>query len=173
MKRVNDMTIDELHEFYRLLRTDPKQFLLLVEQYLQRYPDDPAGYDMRADAWEVLGQFGRALDDMNESISRRPTPWAFQHRALIYRAMGRYEDAIGDLNSFEAMAPEEWRGSFAPLFRADCHASLGNEMAALADCDQLPHNHWTPGMYGTPAGNRQSVIQEIKRRARLARVQPR
>jgi len=173
MKRVNDMTAEEFHDFYQLLKTDPNRFRLLAEQYLQRYPDDPEGYDMRADAWEVLGHLDRALDDMNASISRRPTPWAFQHRALIYRAMGRYQDAIGDLDSFEAMAPEEWRGSFAPLFRADCHASLGNETAALADCERLSHDHWTPGMHGTPAGNRQSVIQEIKRRARVARLRPR
>ena len=170
MKKIDDMTAEEIHELYQLLRGDPHQFLRLAEEYIGRYPDDPEGYDTRADAWEVLGRFDRALDDMNTSLSLKPRPWAFRHRALIYRATGRYQEAINDLNRFEAMAPGEWQGSFAPLFRADCHARLGNETSALEDCDRLAHDHWTPGLHDAPAGDKDAVIKEIKKRARAAKI---
>jgi len=172
MRKVVDMTADDIHELYQLLRTDPHQFLQHAQEYIRRYPDDPEGYDTRADAWEVLGRFDRALEDMNTSLSHEPRPWAFRHRALIYRAMGRYQEAIKDLDRFEGMAPEEWQGSIAPLFRADCYARLGDEASALKDCDRLPHDHWTPGLHDSPAGDKDAVIEEIKKRARAARISP-
>jgi tetratricopeptide (TPR) repeat protein len=172
MKRFAEMTAEDIHELYQVLRRDPRLFLQLAQEYIQRYPGDPSGYGTRADAWCVLGHLDRALEDVNTSLGLKANPWAFDSRAEIYRQLGRYQEAIEDYNRFEAMAPEEWRGSFAPLYRADCHACLGNEAAALADCELLPDDHWTPGMHDTPAGNKEAVIAEIKRRARAARTQP-
>jgi hypothetical protein len=55
--------------------------------------------------------------------------------------------------------------SFGPLYRADCHASLGNVEEALADCAMLDEEHWTPGMDGTPAGHKSDVTAEIRQLA--------
>lgn len=60
-------------------------------------------------------------------------------------------------------------GGFGPLFRADCHARLGDEAAALADCETMPDDHWTPGLFGTPVGTKQEVAAELRRRAAAAR----
>ena len=172
MKRFDEMTGEDILQLYRLLRTDPHRFLQLAEEYIQRYPEEPGGYDTRADAWDVLGHLDRALEDFSTSLSRRPIAITFERRAQILRRLGRYQEAIDDLNRSEAMAPDNWGETFAPLYRADCHACLGNEAAALADCDRLPNDHWTPGMHDTPAGNKEAVIKEIKRRARAARTLP-
>lgn len=172
MKRFDEMTGEEILQFYRLLRTDPYRFLQLVEEYVRQYPADPDGYHSRADAWARLGHLDRAVEDLTASLDLEPQPVVFESRGEILRRLGRYQDAIEDFNRSEAMAPDQWGETFAPLYRADCYACLGNETAALADCAGLADNHWTPGIHDTPAGNKEAVITEIKRRARAARTQP-
>ena len=46
---------------------------------------------------------------------------------------------------------------------------LGLLKEALADCAFIEEDHWTPGMMGLPAGNKQEFIEEIKRRALQSR----
>lgn len=75
-------------------------------------------------------------------------------RANLLVEMGRFAEALRDLDAAQAMEPEEWVDCWGPYFRADCHARLGNEAAALADCADLPDDHWTPGVEGAPAGNK-------------------
>jgi hypothetical protein len=91
----------------------------------------------------------------------------------VLHAMGQYREAIVCLNRCERMEPERWAEALGPLIRADCHARLGNEAAALADCDTLSDDHWTPGMFSLPAGNKQEVAAELSQRAAAARAQQR
>lgn len=169
MKRFDEMTGEDIHQLYRILRTDPHRFLQLAQEYIRRFPEQPEGYDTRGDAWEALGYLDRALQDFSASLSRRPSTFRLERRARVFRRLGRYQEAIDDFNRSEAMAPDQWGETFAPLYRADCHACLGNTEAALADCERLSSDHWTPGMDNTPSGNKEAVIEEIKRRARAAR----
>lgn len=63
-----------------------------------------------------------------------------------------------------------WIDAYGPLFRADCYARLGDEASALADCAFLKDDHFLPyGLFGTARGSKQDVIEEIRRRAALAR----
>jgi len=89
-------------------------------------------------------------------------------RGDVLHALGRYQEAIESYKRSEALDPTQWIGGFGPLFRADCHARLSNEAAALADCDTMLDNHWTPGLFGTPAGTKQEVAAELRRRAAAA-----
>ena len=87
---------------------------------------------------------------------------------MSLRALKRYREALDDYNRAEATDTEEWRGGFGRLYRAECHARLGNEKAALEDCAALRDDHWTPGHLGI-AGNKQEVAEELRRLARQAR----
>ena len=69
------------------------------------------------------------------------------------------------------MQPELWPYEFGPLFRADCYARLGNEAAALADCETLPNNHWTPASLVPPAETSRRVAAGLRHRAAAARDQ--
>ena len=68
------------------------------------------------------------------------------------------------MNRAEAVDPQGWYGGFGRLFCAECHARLGNERAALEDCAALRDDHWTPGLLGAPAGSKQEVAYELRRR---------
>ena len=56
-------------------------------------------------------------------------------------------------------------GKYRGISLADCHARLGNLEAALADCAALRDDHWTPGVFGAPAGTKAEVTAEIRRLA--------
>ena len=152
-----------------LLRTDPKRYLELAEGYVLANPDSSSGYFDRYQAHRRLGQYDLALADLNKVLALEPHWIAYESRGNVLRALGRYREALDDFNRAEATDPERWRGSFGWLFRADCHARLGNEKAALEDCAMLRDDHWTPGPSGAPAGTKQEVAYELRRLAREAR----
>jgi tetratricopeptide (TPR) repeat protein len=110
-----------------------------------------------------------ALQDLNTSIALEPNDTSFMSRGEILRDLGRYEEALDDLKRSEAMDAESWKVEFGPLFRADCHARLGNEAAAMASLADLRDDYWTPGFLGFPAGGKSVVAEEIHRRAVAAK----
>jgi tetratricopeptide (TPR) repeat protein len=106
-----------------------------------------------------------ALADLDKSLSLESHNVTLRSRGNVLRSMGRYAEAIKDFDRSEALDPIAWREAYGPLFRADCHARLGIEAAALADCDQLDSDHWTPGVHGAPAGTKAQVIAQVRRLA--------
>ncbi|MBV9826641.1 MAG: tetratricopeptide repeat protein [Alphaproteobacteria bacterium] len=110
------------------------------------------------------------MADLNKSLRIEDHYATHGARGKALRSLGRYREAIDAYNRSEQLDPTQWRGGFGPLFRADCHAHLGEEAAALADCETMPDHHWTPGMFGLPAGNKQEVADELRRRAATARA---
>lgn len=148
---------------------DPRRYLAEAEDQVRKSPDDPSAYHERHIAWDLLGRKDLALKDLDTAVALRPSWGLHEDRAVILRQLGRYREALQALNRAEAMNPEDWAGGFGLLFRADTHARLGDEAAALADCARLPDDHWTPGFFGAPGGDKQQVITEIKRRAAIAR----
>lgn len=163
------MNWDDVEERFKLLRADPEKYLALAQEIVRTDPDNAQGYYCRYQAYDRLGNSELALADLNRVLTLQPHSVVYDARARVLCALGRYRDALDDYNRAEALDPEGWRGAFGHLFRADCHARLGNEKAALEDCAILGDDHWTPGPYGAPAGNKHEVAYELRRLAREAR----
>ncbi len=162
MTKVSDADLIENHG---LLRSDPERYLALANAFVQQNPSNPDGYFSRHRAWMTLGRPDLALEDLDKSLNLEPHYVTFRSRGNVLRRMGRYAEAVDDFNRSEALDPIAWREAYGPLFRAECHARLGNEAAALADCAQLPSDHWTPGLHGAPAGTKAEVVAEVRRLA--------
>lgn len=169
MSASDTVTADDLTNQIGLLHADPQKYLELVERYIQQNPSDPHGYFARHQAWMRLDKPELALEDLNRELDLVVKESVFECRGEVHRYMGRYEEAVGDFNRAETLDREEWEGGFGLLFRADCQARLGNEAAALADCLRLPDNHWTPGHFNLPPGNKEEVADWLRRMAAWAR----
>jgi tetratricopeptide (TPR) repeat protein len=168
----NDKVTDEdIDREFHLRLTDPAKFLELTNKLVAQHPADPHAYYCRHIAWDRFGSPERALDDLDKSLELEDRYVTHTAKGRLLHGMGRYEEAIASWGHSQQMEPELWPYEFGPLFRADCYARLGNEAAALADCETLPDDHWTPGLYGAPAGNKQQVAAELRRRAAAARGQ--
>jgi tetratricopeptide (TPR) repeat protein len=161
---------DELSEALRRLGYKHPDALELCEQYVREHPDDPNGLFSRFQVLEGLGENERALADIDRVLELDPNSGGYSARGAFFRGIGDYQGAIGDLTRAREYDEEEWKGSFDPHLRADCYARLGRLQEALADCEHIAEDHWTPGLMGLPAGNKQEFIEEIKRRAARARA---
>ena len=164
------ITREDLSQNFHLLRTAPEKYLALAEELVRADPEKPDGYWCRHMAFDSLKQYELSLADLNKVLSLDQQWINYECRGNALRALGRYQEALEDYNRAEAANPEEWQGGFGRLFRAECHARLGNESAALEDCGALRDDHWTPGLLGAPAGNKDQVIAEVRRLAAGART---
>ncbi len=163
-------TREQIKRENQLLHSDPRRYLALMNARIRNDPADPQGYFNRHFAWLQLGQRERALEDLNIAIGLNPTHMmAVFMRGDVLRGLGRYGEAIDDLNRAFALDNDNWLGSIGLLTRADCHARLGHEAAALSDAAALPDDHWLLGFNGLPGGNRDQVIAELRRRVATAR----
>jgi tetratricopeptide (TPR) repeat protein len=165
-------TPDQILALDKILRSDPQQYLRIVNRWIADDPKNFSAYFSRHFAWLTLGEPRRALEDINKVIELEPEPHpiSFMSRGHVYRHIGEYEKAIDDYNRGEAIDPKEWQDSaFGPFFQADTHARLGNESAALACCARLPDDFWTPGFKGAPGGGKVEIADELRRRAAQAR----
>ena len=163
-------TPEELRELHDLLRTDPQEYLRVVNQWIDENPLDPHPYFDRHFAWMELGQPRRALDDMSTSIRLKPDQYGYLARGEVHRHLGEYEQAVQDFATAEAIDPENWEHDATGLyFQADAHARLGQEQPALDCCSRLPDDYWTPGINGAPAGGKAEIADELRRRAFKAR----
>jgi tetratricopeptide (TPR) repeat protein len=159
------VTRDDFTAQFDLLRSEPEKYLDLAEEFIRQNPDDSHGYFTRHWAWKRLGRMDLALADLDHSLRLEPHAVTLRARGLVHRAEGRYQEAIDDFDKSRSMDQETWAGNFSALFRADCHAKLGNLEAALADCAALRDDHWTPGVFGAPGGTKAEVTAKIRRLA--------
>jgi tetratricopeptide (TPR) repeat protein len=158
-------------EDFKFLRREPQKYLALAEQEIRNNPNSAHAYSARYHALSYLGRKEEAFADIEKAISLHPHWVNFDRKAILLRDMGRYADAIAAFDQAEKAGPEEWPFTWGPLFRADTYAKMGNEAAALADCARLADDHWSPGVYGTPSGDKQKVAAELRRRAAAAKRQ--
>ena len=165
----NRISHDDLTRQFDLLRSNPEKYLGLAEQLVKQDPEDEHAYFSRHQAWVHLGRYELALADLDKSLSLAPHYVTHRARGKVLRDMGRYREAIEAFNRSQAMDPVAWMNALGPLLRADCYARLGKEKAALDDCASLPDQHWTPGIFGAPAGNKSDVAAELRRIAAKAR----
>lgn len=165
----NDLTPEQHKAEFNLLRTDPERYLAIANERVAQSPNDADTYFSRHFAWRALGQLNLALSDIDRSLELERHLVTLRVRGRLLREMGRYDEAIAAFDESEAMDPKEWVDASGPLFRADCYARLGKVEEALADCAKLREDHWTPGVFGTPAGNKKEVTAEIRRMALTVR----
>jgi len=158
----------ELDDAFELLRSDPQRSLEVCQRYVAEHPDDANGYFSRFNAWQELGEREKALADINKVLELDPNSGGYSSRGVFFRSLGDFRQAIEDFTHARELDEEEWKGSLDPHFRADCYARLGRLDEALSDCAYIEEDHWTPGLMGLPAGNKQEFIEEIKRRASQA-----
>lgn len=166
---MRDLSPGKLLAEHELLRTNPEKYIDMISDVIDRDPNDPSGYFSRAQGWERFGRLDKALDDFSESIALKDRAMARLRRGSVLMRMGRYSEALEDFNHAESLGPDKWVDCWGPLYRADCHARLGNEVAALSDCERLPDGFWSPGIYGEPGGNKAEITAEVRRRARAAK----
>ena len=169
---MSKITSSDLERNFHLLRSEPEKYLAMAEELVRADPESPNGYWSRSLAYETLQQYELALADLNKVLSIEQKWIVYESRGNILRMLDRHREALDDFNRAEAIDPNDWNGGFGHLFRADCHAHLGNEKAALQDCAALRDDHWTPGILGAPAGNKEQVTAEIRRIAAHARKRP-
>jgi tetratricopeptide (TPR) repeat protein len=156
-------TPEEVLAIHKLLRSDPRRYLHIVNQWIEGNPDNSHAYFDRHFAWMRIGEPQRALEDLNKVVELAPEPVAFRSRGEVYRHLGEYHKALEDFDRAEALNPEKWKDdAFGLLFQADCHARLGNEGSALACCDLLPGDFWTPGLNGAPAGDKAQIAEQLR-----------
>lgn len=158
-------TNDDLLRRHKLMYSNPQRYLAMINEDIRRNPSDPHPYFARHQLWHSLGRRDLALQDVNTSLSLEENPTVLEMRGWLLCEMGRYVEALDDFDRSQTIDPDGWKDGFGPLLRANCHAWLGNESAALADCDSLPDDHWLPGIRGLAGGNKQQVATELRRRA--------
>ena len=164
-------TPEEVKVLHDLLRSDPRHYLQIVNEWIAENPRNSHAYFSRHLAWMKLAQPLRALDDLNMVIQLAPKPVAFWTRGEVYRHVGEYEKALEDFDRAEAIDPEGWEKDIVLglLDPADAHARLGNEAAALACCARLPDDFWTPGLGGAPSGGKAEIADKLRQIAADAR----
>jgi tetratricopeptide (TPR) repeat protein len=163
-------TPDEVKTLHDISCADPRGYLQIVNGWLNENPDDRHAYYDRHFAWMRLGEPRRALEDMNKVVELNPDPFSYFSRAEVFRHLGEYEKALDDFDRSERMMPDEWQDlGFGLLFQADCHARLGDEDKALACCERLPDDFWTPGIFEAPGGDKTTVAPQLRLIAAEAR----
>ena len=175
---MRDMFDEKFIADCEMLKNDPRKFVNLMTRRIQDNPKDCGSYFSRHHGWLSLGRKAmalddpdaamamkyKALDDLNPAMSLKTTAVQYLARGNILASLGRHQDAVDDFAKGQAMNPENWDHMWGPLYQASSHAYLGHEQEALAACDRLFEDHWTPGSYGAPRGDKQDVIAEIRRR---------
>jgi tetratricopeptide (TPR) repeat protein len=156
---------DDLSNHLALIGTDPRQFLQIANEYVRQHPTDSDGYFTRHHASDALGRKDLAVQDLDAGLQLEPHWTAYDDRRRILKDLGRYAEAITAFNQAESAEPEAWPTSFSLVRRAECQARLGNLGAALADCDRLPEDDWTPGQLGLIPGTKSEVIRCIQKLA--------
>ncbi len=165
-----NITSEYLSQNLKILHTDPEKFRALAEELIRSSPREHHGYYYRHKAWCQLGKKDLALADIDQVLNLKQHWVLYEAKGNVLRDLGRYQEAIESYNQAQAMDPERWSGGFGRLFRAECYARLGNETAALADCEHLRDEHWTPGLLGAPRGNKEEVTAELRSLAAEARA---
>ena len=149
--------------------TDPQRALALANQFISENPTDAYGYFSRHLTRSQLGDHEGALDDCNRSIALEGNFTSYMCRGKVHRDLGDNASALADFDFAHDMDADRWLHSFGPHLRADTHARLGNLDEALADAQLLSDDHWMPTHGGLPGGDKQQFIEEISRRAAVAK----
>ena len=148
-----------------MLWNEPEKYIEMISGFIKADPTDHVGYFSRHQAWVRVGRLDKALDDIDRAIALNDSVIGHLSRGKILSSLGRYQEALADFNRAEELDPAGWVDCWGPLYRADCRAWLGQADAALADCARLPEDFFSPGLSGTPSGNKAQITAAIRQRA--------
>lgn len=154
---------DENLKNWHLYKKDPPKYLALCHEIVRQYPKNPNVYFSRHIAWTRVGRLDKALEDLDTAIELKPDSMSFDARGQLLYRMGRIDEAIKNLDKADELDSIEWEEAFGPVYRAQCHALLGNLEAALRDCRRINKRHWTPGVHGMLRGDRTEITAQIMR----------
>ena len=102
---------------------------------LKGYPDFWLAYYNRAHAYTTLGEYGRALKDVNKAISYNPKyPQSYYLRAVNHIGLGDYCRALTDLDKAIKLDPQ-FAGAY--YIRSKAYIKLGDYQQALKDLDKV------------------------------------
>lgn len=102
---------------------------------LKGYPDFWLAHYNRAHAYITLGEYDRALKDVDKAISYNPKyPQSYYLRAVNHIGLGDYRQALTDLDKAIKLDPQ-----FAQAYhvRANVYIKLENYQKALPDLDKV------------------------------------
>jgi tetratricopeptide (TPR) repeat protein len=101
-------TAEEVKVLHNLLRSDPRHYLQIVNEWIEENPRNSHAHFDRHMAWMKLGDPQRAIADLDMVVQLDPKPVAFWARGDVYRCVGEYEKALEDLGRAEAVDPAQW-----------------------------------------------------------------
>jgi tetratricopeptide (TPR) repeat protein len=170
MKNVTLGGPKELDDAFNCMMRNPQRSVEICDKYLIEHPGDTHALFMRFQALGQLGEHDKALADIDRVLELKPNSGGYSARGKFFHDIGDHQRAIDDLTRARTLDDDEWKTSLDPHYRADSLARLGRLDDALSDCAFIPDDHWMPALSGLPAGNKQQFVDEIKRRALLART---
>jgi tetratricopeptide (TPR) repeat protein len=108
------------------------------ESIKKRHEGASFEYSLRAEAYELQGNYKAALADYTKVIelaNSAPSSWVYCDRAEIYEKIGDKEAAHADYTRAIAILTKaiEVDGDFFYCFRSEIYDKLGNKEAAIAD----------------------------------------
>ncbi len=83
-----------------------KNGLSLWTYVIEKEPEISRAYNNRGLVYSDMGQFDRAIEDFDRSISLNPTlDIAYNNRGVLFGRMGQFDKAIGDIEKALALNP--------------------------------------------------------------------
>ena len=92
-------------------------------------------YNYRGSAYDSLGNYKQAIEDLNRAIEIKPRlAEAYNNRGIAYNGLGNYKQAIEDLNRAIEIKPGY---AIAYNNRGNAYKSLGNYKQAIENFDRV------------------------------------
>lgn len=144
---VDDIQASGVYSSRAWLFVNQKQHSRAIEDYtkaLQIRPKDQANLYSRAKSHEALGQYDRAIDNLDKAIavatasSQDPHPDHVQARGELYFKRGSYDRAIQDFSSILELNAKanQPHNKHVLAHRAAAYLAKGDADRALADLDK-------------------------------------
>ncbi|OGO03722.1 MAG: hypothetical protein A2Y60_04025 [Chloroflexi bacterium RBG_13_54_9] len=94
-------------------------------------PDSADAYHNRGDAYDQMGEYGKAIADYNKAIELDPNyASAYYNRGCAYGEIGAYDKAVADYNKAIELNPND---SLAYYNRGLAHSKRGEVSKAVSD----------------------------------------
>jgi tetratricopeptide (TPR) repeat protein len=113
----------------------PAKAMEKLTEAISKYEKNAHALERRAYLHYVLGEYDKAMDDLNASIQADPyLAEAYLNRALVKKETGLGEDALEDfqaaIKNSVPLRPLFWK---ARRMKGDCHMNLGDSRSAITE----------------------------------------
>lgn len=131
----NQLILNLLAELYIVRFDDWEQADRIVQQVLERDPEDAGALINRSRILVAQGEYAEAVESMNTAIKISPTVWSYTYRGELHALSGRDDLAIADLNEAQQRSPTSHEMTVIHYRRAQAsfrQQSYGKAIADLA-----------------------------------------